>query len=495
MPAVANTVASPARGTGSAAALPYQAGFASLERETVQEMGLPVKGEFPQWLTGRLLRTAPCRYEIGRETYDHWFDGLAMLHRFAFTDGRVAYASRFLRGKAFREAESQGRICYGEFATDPHRTFFGRISARFVPRKLTDNGAVAVSSYGGRTVALTETPLPVIVDPETLETLGVFEFGPAIGGQLSTAHPHYDVARRCHYSFVVAFGRRSVYRLFSIAANGEQRVIAEMPVACPAYMHSFAMTRRYLILTEFPLVVSPLRLRFSGRPLIENYRWEPQRGLRCHVFDKETGTLVKTAETEAVFAFHHVNAFEAGETLCLDMAAYPDHRIIGQLYLERLRSGAPVDVRAMLTRYELPVRGAGAVTQHPLSAEPLELPRINYRACAGAPYRFVWGSGNALPGNFLDRLVKIDSRTGETTAWQETGCYPGEPVFIAAPAATAEDEGVLLSVVFDTRAGTSFLLALDAATLVERGRATVPHHIPFGFHGDYFPSTSDAALD
>jgi carotenoid cleavage dioxygenase-like enzyme len=33
--------------------------------------------------------------------------------------------------------------------------------------------------------------------------------------------------------------------------------------------------------------------------------------------------------------------------------------------------------------------------------------------------------------------------------------------------------------------GTSFLLALDAETFEEQGRTLVPHHIPFGFHGQY----------
>jgi beta,beta-carotene 9',10'-dioxygenase len=46
---------------------------------------------------------------------------------------------------------------------------------------------------------------------------------------------------------------------------------------------------------------------------------------------------------------------------------------------------------------------------------------------------------------------------------------------------------VLLSVVLDPAAGTSFLLVLDATDLSEIARARVPHHIPFGFHGGYFP--------
>ena len=58
-------------------------------------------------------------------------------------------------------------------------------------------------------------------------------------------------------------------------------------------------------------------------------------------------------------------------------------------------------------------------------------------------------------------------------------------MFVAAPGAQREDDGVLLSVVLDAGEGSSFLLVLDAGTLSEIARATVPHHIPFGFHGQF----------
>jgi beta,beta-carotene 9',10'-dioxygenase len=60
-------------------------------------------------------------------------------------------------------------------------------------------------------------------------------------------------------------------------------------------------------------------------------------------------------------------------------------------------------------------------------------------------------------------------------------------VFVARPGGSPEDEGVLLSVVLDAGQARSFLLVLDAASLSEVARATVPHHIPFGFHGNHFP--------
>jgi torulene dioxygenase len=39
--------------------------------------------------------------------------------------------------------------------------------------------------------------------------------------------------------------------------------------------------------------------------------------------------------------------------------------------------------------------------------------------------------------------------------------------------------------VLDGRTGTSYLIALDAADLRELARASLPHHVPFGFHGTF----------
>jgi len=85
----------------------------------------------------------------------------------------------------------------------------------------------------------------------------------------------------------------------------------------------------------------------------------------------------------------------------------------------------------------------------------------------------------------LEKIARIDTETGESTAWSQPGCYPGEPVFVAEPGAEAEDDGVLLSVVLDAQAESSFLLVLDAATLEPLARAVVPHVIPLGFHGQF----------
>ena len=44
---------------------------------------------------------------------------------------------------------------------------------------------------------------------------------------------------------------------------------------------------------------------------------------------------------------------------------------------------------------------------------------------------------------------------------------------------------MVLSVVLDGGRRRSALVVLDARSMEEIARASVPHHIPFGFHGTY----------
>jgi len=51
----------------------------------------------------------------------------------------------------------------------------------------------------------------------------------------------------------------------------------------------------------------------------------------------------------------------------------------------------------------------------------------------------------------------------------------------------AEDAGVALSIVLDTKTARSFLLVLDSQSFQERARVALPHAIPFMLHGQYYP--------
>jgi len=461
----------------------YRRGFETLDRE-IHEPELPVEGDLPDWLSGTLIRNGPAQFEVGDQDYNHWFDGHAMLHAFRVADGTVSYRNRFLQTQSRTEALEAGEIVRSEFATDPCLSIFGRIMSVFNP-KPTDNASINVARLDDAYVALTETPIPIEFDPETLETVGVVGYEDDIDAQMATAHPLTEPDTGRTLTYQVGFGRQSAYQVCSIPPDEAARtMVASLDVDRPRYMHSFGMTDEYVILSEWPIMVNPTDLLLSGKPFIENFEWRPEQGTRFRVLRKADGTEVATLTADAAFAFHHVNAFEReGEIVC-DIVTYPDASIIDELALDNLRSDDPSPATGNLRRYRLPLTG-GTPSSRILSDERLELPRIHEAAGRAQPYDTVYGIGNRVERDFADQLVKIDVPGGGAQTWHEAGTYPGEPVFVPDPDGDADD-GVLLSVVLDPDADRSFLLVLDAASFTERARAPVPHAIPFGFHGQFF---------
>jgi carotenoid cleavage dioxygenase-like enzyme len=464
-------------------------GVRSLERE-VDDVELAVEGSIPGWLRGTLLRNGPAQFDFDDQSVNHWFDGHGMLHRFEIDADGVRYANRFIRSDAHRAARRDGSLGYNEFATDPCRDLFERVFALFTGPELTDNATVNIGRHADRFVAMTETPMPVEFDPETLETLGHFEFDDDLPGRITTAHPHRDVERSVTVNYVTQFGRTSRYVVYELDDEDTSRdPVGRVEVDEPAYMHSFGMTERYVVLAEFPLVVNPLRLRFANRPFIENYEWKPDRNTRFTVLDRRTGDVVTRADAGAFFAFHHVNAFERDDELVVDVAAYPDATVIDELYLDEFRADGPrfaALAEGDLRRYRVPLDG-GEATYRTLYDRTFDLPNVHYREYNAREYAYAYGVGihDERSSDFLNRLVKVDVRAETATVWQQAGTYPGEPVFVPAPDATREDEGVVLSVVLDAERERSFLLVLDAESFTEVGRAEVPHAIPFGFHGQF----------
>jgi carotenoid cleavage dioxygenase-like enzyme len=460
----------------------YSLGFTSLADE--REVGeLPQSGELPPWLNGSMLRTGPARFEVGEQRMRHWFDGLAMLHRFTVRDGKVSYANRFLEGRAYRAAQERGEIAYGEFATDPCRSLFKRTQAFFAPQTaMTDNANINVTKLGERFIAMTETPMPVQFDSATLAAAGVSPY--KTPGHLTTAHPHRDRASGAMLNYAAKLGPRSSYRFFEVATDGTRpTVVGSVPVREPAYMHSFGLSERWFVLAEFPLVVNPLQLARLSRPYIENYRWQPERGTRFTLVDRRSGEVRAGFEADACFAFHHVNAYDEDGEVVVDLCSYSDATVIEDFYLDRLRAGKPLP-DSELTRFRLDLESK-AVTRRSLSEQGLELPRINYGLCNERPHRYVWGIHTGESG-WVEQIVKVDVDDGSALTWSRPGCSPSEPVFVARPGAEQEDDGVLLSVVLDVEREKSFLLVLDAASLEEIASAEAPHHIPHSFHGQFF---------
>lgn len=449
--------------------------------EMPQRTELPVRGEIPTWVAGQLLRNGPGRWGFDGKEVNHWFDGLALVHSFDVEDGRVHYMNRFIESRAYREFRDSGELKFSEFASDPCRTRFQRIQSIFRPQ-VTDNPAINAFKFGERYIALSETPMAYEFDGETLDTLGVAYENPDL---FATAHPHMDFASGEMINLSCKLGARSSQSFFSVDPKSlKSSRIAKLHRSKPTYQHSFGMSERWLIFTEFPFNVNPLDILRSGRPFIENFNFRPEDGTPITLVDRKTGEIGGRWMAEPGFCFHHVNAFEDGEDVVVDLCRFDTPAIIENLYLDIARTGEyPAEANPYLHRYRLKP-GEQVAEETRLSDEPIELPRINYGANNCKPYRYAYGIGMGDEHPF-DRLVKIDAESGESIVWHESDVLAGEPVFVAAPGAHAEDDGVVLSLALDGKAERSMLLVLDARDMTELARAEISRAVPPGFHGNF----------
>jgi torulene dioxygenase len=90
-----------------------------------------------------------------------------------------------------------------------------------------------------------------------------------IQGVPSAAHSQYDHSTGEFFNFTLNFGKTGIYTIFSISDNAPQgpnlprkflppgRVLAKIQ-EFPAYIHSFALTRKYVILIIWPCAYKPL---------------------------------------------------------------------------------------------------------------------------------------------------------------------------------------------------------------------------------------------
>ena len=461
-------------------------GFRSAER-AVQPTALDVEGSVPEWLSGTLVRNGPGLFDVGDRRVNHWFDGLALLRRYAFDDGGIEYASRFLRSSAYADARA-GRLA-GQFGTDTRgwRRLLDTLRSLGLPDP-TDNANVHVARIDGEYVALTEAPRRVAFDPASLESRGEFAFEDDITEHLAAAHLVEDPHREEWVGFATEFGRRPRYHLYRIPDGARSRdPIASIEADRPAYVHDCSVTREHVLLVETPLVIRALRAldpRSTGA--IDMLEWEPDRGTRILVVDRDTGELVAAPDLEPAFCFHHANAYvDADGTVVLDIVEYPDADIVDAMALSALASGGFPDVHdGRLVRYRIDLESETA-SERSLYDGGMEFPRI-FPGRTGRRHRHVFGQATHRDGQ--NGLVKIDVESGEATEWWAEDVYLEEPVPVRRPGSTASDDGVVLATALDVAVETSSIRVFDAADCSVLARAELPAREPFGFHGRFFPA-------
>uniref|UniRef100_A0A8C4UA49 Carotenoid-cleaving dioxygenase, mitochondrial n=1 Tax=Falco tinnunculus TaxID=100819 RepID=A0A8C4UA49_FALTI len=465
--------------------------------ETPQPIPAKIKGHIPKWINGNLLRNGPGKFEFGEEKFNHWFDGMALLHQFQLENGTVTYRSKFLQSSSYLTNSQHNRIVASEFGTlampDPCKSVFERFMSRFEMPQPSDNASVNYVVYKGDYYVSNETIFMYKVDPETLETKEKVDWSKFVAVNGATAHPHYEPDGTT-YNMGNSYGKHG-------------------------------MSENYIIFIEQPIKLNLLQIitsKLCGKSIFEGISWEPQYNTCFHVVNKHTGEVLPGQWYSKPFAtFHQINAFEDCGCVVLDLCCQDDGTTLTAYKLQNLRrSGEGLDQvydsvsRSFPRRFVLPLNvnsdtpvgmnlnplpytlaravkdadGKVWCTHENLYPEGfekvggLEFPQINYSQYNGRRYRYFYGCGfGHLVG---DSLIKVDVETKNFKIWQEDGSFPSEPVFVPVPNATAEDSGVILSVVVSpTENQSAFLLVLDAETFRELGRAEVAVQMPYGFHG------------
>lgn len=452
-------------------------GYESITKE-FSHVKLTVVGHPPEWLHGTLFFNGPCQFEINNIPFPSWFDGFAMIHKLTFKQQQAFYSNKFVQSTYYQHALKTGKL--PESVQEKSDSWFSRMSSFLSNKPVYDNTNLAVFKVGPHIVAATETPQAFIINPHTLKTEKIITYDDNLEGHVCTPHPLYDPKDSTLYNILTQYGTTSYYHIFKQPPEQMQRtLISSIKVDYPAYMHSFAMTDQYIVLTEIPFTVRAFDLACSTKPFLKNFSWNAQQPTIFMIIDRKSGNCIKRIATNAFFAFHHVNAYQENDQLIVDIITYPDSTIINSAQLNYLRTHTCAKP-GTLTRYTIDLTQNNASSQKIIETQ-LESPCIN-KSYIGKKHHYVY----AVDAHDY-ALLKINTQTGTQKVWQKNGLYFNEPIFVAKPGSTQEDEGAILSITLDTESKKSFVLILDAQSFTELARMHLPHHIPFGFHGNFYP--------
>jgi all-trans-8'-apo-beta-carotenal 15,15'-oxygenase len=192
---------------------------------------------------------------------------------------------------------------------------------------------------------------------------------------------------------------------------------------------------------------------------------------------------------------HVVNAFEEGGDLVVDYTHYvsPDglERFAGSMLTGRIDGPLWCQLRRMRVSLE-----RDAIESVLLLDRCVELPRVA-PSVETKRHRHVYGVDFGARGDSepFGALVKLDLETGRVDSYLPGDArYAGEGVFVPRAGGTSEDDGWLLTMVFDADRGESALEVLDARAIGDGPVAMCwfDHAIPLGFHGVWVPQAPQA---
>ncbi len=439
---------------------------------------LVIEGEIPADLEGVYFRNGPDPLYPPREGDEyHWFHGDGMIQRFEISGGRVSWKNRWVRTEKYELERAAGESLFGVLGNP-------LMADPAVADKHYNTANTHVVWHGNRLMALMEGTIAVELKPDTLETVGNFDYDGQIEGPI-TAHPKFDHASGEMIFFGnQAKGRFSDYLRLNIADRDGNLVKNEMIQGpFPSFAHDFFVTENYVIFPVYPLVFDLERAMQGGLPMA----WEPDRGAHFGVMPRDgTADDVTWFDMEARWSFHMVNAWEENGAIKVDVCAANGTNFAPMA--DGTMADPSVGLQPRLRRWTIdPTGGTKTIGEELIDGDTTgEFPRTDDRYMT-RPYRHAYLAGSEGEALIFNQIMHYDMQSGSRVCWGDDKYLLGEPILAHRSRSAGEGEGYLLNLAYNQSTDLSELLVLDAADVAAGpvGRALLPLRIPMGFHGTW----------
>ncbi|MFM8650030.1 MAG: carotenoid oxygenase family protein [Actinomycetota bacterium] len=422
---------------------------------------LTVIGELPRELNGRYLRNGPNPIGAVDPSKHHWFVGDGMVHGIRLREGRAEwYRNRYVGSRDVSKTRGLPDI--------PGHNWNN-----------TGGGPnTNVGSFAGTTWAMVEAGgCPVELTYE-LETVGRNDFFGTLPGAF-TAHPKVDPTTGEMHAIVYAWAEWMDHiQYVRVGKDGRVNRTVDIPLPGMSMVHDISLTDRYVVVYDQPVLVD-LDLAFAAR---FPFRWNDDYGNRVGLMPREgTAADIVWVDVPVGYVFHPLNAYDTPDgKVVLDVCFY-------DVMMRDDLLGPFGDSLARLVRWEIdPVSKRVHATTIDETAN--EFPR-HRGALTGKPYRYGY-CAQPDPSSMHWPTLKHDLHTGQRELFDHgPGRAAGEPVFVARPDGTEEDDGWLVTFVHDGNTDSAEFAVLDARDF-GRGyvaQVKLPQRVPFGFHGNWCP--------
>ncbi len=430
--------------------------------EEVTLTDLPVVGQIPEELEGRLLRIGPNPIDSVDMENHHWFLGDGMVHGLRLQGGKAEwYRNRYVGSKRTVELLGKPEAGLVEGDIGPNTNVIGHAGSTF-----------AIVEAGGKPVELTYE----------LETIRDNGFGDSLLNGY-TAHPKYDPLTGEMHALCYSWPGL-VDQLQYVVVGPEGTMTKTVSITAPTMpmVHDMALTQKYAVVMDLPVAVDfDLAIAGSSFPL----RWFNDYNARVGLLprDAEDESSIVWCEIDPCYAFHPLNSFDTPDgKVIIDICVYKS-------IFDSDRNGPFRDSLPWLERWTVDP-ATSRVHREVLDEDTQEFPRVAGRVL-NQEHRYGYTAGVVLDGrdnvNF-DATHKHDfvNKTRETHD-HGAGRQAGEPVFVSRKGATDEDDGWIITTVFDSNENRSDVVILNAGDIAGDPAATIqlPVRIPHGFHGNW----------